>query len=294
VIDISTVKHTLIDIKKFIETFIRRKKGFIGFIIIMFFILTAILAEYIAPYDPYKITGIPYSPPDSNHILGTNDLGQDIFSETIYGARISLFIGFIAGLSSTILATIIGIIAGYYEGIVSRILTGLMDMFLVVPGIPLIILLAVYLGPGIWNIITVITILSWAPAARVIKGHALSIKNRPFIEAIKALGASNMRILAKHILPNVLPIIFANSILRIVDAILLEAAISFLGLGDPRTKSWGAMLYFAQQRGAFSTGAWWWILPPGICISITAIGFSLIAFTLDEIFNPRLESISWR
>ena len=279
----------------FVKAFARKRKGVVGLAIISFFIAVAAFAPYLAPYNPYKVgVGEPYSPPSREHPLGTNDLGQDILSELIYGARVSLFVGFIAGLSSTVLATVVGIIAGYYEGVMSRMLTGLMDIFLVIPGIPLILLLATYMGPGIWNIILVITILSWSPAARVIRGQTLSVKNRLYIEAARAIGASDARLLAKHVLPSIFPIMFANAILRVVDAILLEAAISFLGLGDPREKSWGMMLYFAQQRMAFAMGAWWWVVPPGLCISLVAIGFSLVASALDEIFNPKLEHAPWR
>lgn len=281
--------------KWFLKMFWSKKKGVFGLAVILFFVGVAFSAHLIAPYNPYKVgVGPPYSPPSEKFWLGTNDLGQDIFSELVYGARISLFVGFVAGLSSTILATIIGVIAGYYEGGVSRVLTGLMDIFLVIPGIPLILLLAIYIGPGIWNIILVITLLSWSPAARVIRGQTIAVKNRLYIEAARAIGASDYRLLTKHILPSIFPITFANAILRVVDAILLEAAISFLGLGDPRQKSWGMMLYFAQQRMAFAMGAWWWVIPPGLCISLVAIGFSLLASALDEIFNPRLEYPSWR
>jgi len=145
----------------FLSTFMRKRKGVIGLAIILAFVIIAITAPYIAPYNPYEVgVGLPYEPPSSKHPLGTNDIGQDILSELLYGARISLFIGFIAGLASTLIATIIGILAGYYEGTISRALTGLTDIFLIVPAIPLILVLAAYIGPGIWNIILVITLLS--------------------------------------------------------------------------------------------------------------------------------------
>ena len=271
------------------------KKGTIGFAIVVAFVLVGLLAPYIAPYDPYEIgVGPPYSPPSREHLLGTNDLGQDIFSRLIYGTRISLLVGFIAGLASTLLATALGILAGYYEGLFSRAIVGSMDLFLVIPGIPLILLLAAYLGPGLWSIILVITLLTWSPAARVIRGQTLAVKNRLYVEAAIAMGHSNLGVLLRHILPSILPIMFANTILRVVDAVLLEAAISFLGLGDPRKISWGMMLYFAEQRMAFAIGAWWWVIPPGLCISLLAIGFSLLAFSLDEAFNPTLQFPTWR
>ncbi|MEM3700643.1 MAG: ABC transporter permease [Candidatus Bathyarchaeia archaeon] len=272
---------------------LRRKRGLIGVFITSSFVLIAILAPYIAPYDPYKLVGPPFSPPSEKFILGTNDLGQDVFSELLYGTRISLLISLIAGICSTFIAAAFGILSGYYQK-VGSFFTGLMDIFLLIPFVPFVILLAANLGPGLLTVLLAISILTWPAGARTIRSQTISVKNKEFMESIKALGASDGYTIMRYILPNVASLIYANAILRIVDAILLEAALSFLGLGDPTQKSWGMMLYFAQQRTAFSTGAWWWFIPPGLCITLLALGFNLLASVLEDVLNPRSKYITWR
>lgn len=270
------------------------KRGLGGLIMVGSLALVAFFAPIIAPYDPNKMVVAPhFTPPNRFNLLGTNDVGQDIFSQLVYSARISLSIALLIAVTTILIATIVGIIAGYYGGRVDRLLMSFTDIFLVLPGIPLIIIIAAYLGPGFWNIIFVISILSWPGAARVIRAQTLSIKERSFVEATQALGGTDSFVMINCILPNVLPLIFANAVLRVVDAILLEAMVSFLGLGDPTRQSWGTMLYYAQQGMAFGIGAWWWIVPPGIFISIAAFGCSLIGTTLDNIFNPRLTTRTW-
>ncbi|MFX0200924.1 MAG: ABC transporter permease [Candidatus Hodarchaeota archaeon] len=270
------------------------KRGLAGLFMVGGLALVAIFAPIIAPYDPNQlVVARPFTPPNGNNWLGTNDLGQDIFSQLVYSARISLSIAILIALTTIIIATIVGIIAGYYGGKVDQVLMSFTDIFLVLPGIPLIIIVAAYLGPGFWNIVFVISILSWPGAARIIRAQTLSIKERSFVEATQALGGSHAFVMINCILPNVLPLIFANAVLRVVDAILLEAMVSFLGLGDPTRESWGTMLYYAQQGMAFGVGAWWWVISPGLCISIAAFGCSLIGTTLDGIFNPRLTTRTW-
>jgi ABC-type dipeptide/oligopeptide/nickel transport system permease subunit len=270
------------------------KRGLTGLIMVGGLVLIAIFAPIIAPYDPNKMVVAPhFTPPNRDNLFGTNDVGQDIFSQIVYSARISLSIAILIALTTITIATAVGIIAGFYGGRVDQIIMSFTDIFLVLPGIPLIIIVGAYLGPGFWNIVFVISILSWPGAARIIRAQTLSIKERTFVEATHALGGSNTFVMINCILPNVLPLIFANAVLRVVDAILLEAMVSFLGLGDPTRQSWGTMLYYAQQGMAFGIGAWWWIITPGICISIAAFGCSLIGTTLDDIFNPRLTTRTW-
>jgi len=279
------------DVVEFWRLYKQSRSGLIGLGIILFFVAIAILAPYISPYDPYAIVGTPFEAPSSKHILGTDDSGKDVFSQVIYGTQTSLAIGFLAALSITAIGIAVGVIAGYFGGIVDIILIGLIDIILVLPALPLMIVLAAYLGPSIWNIVLVITIVGWAGTARIIRSQVLSLKEFPFIEAARAVGSSPARIIVKHILPNILPLALANMILQIPRAIVIEAGLSFLGLGDPTHVSWGMILYFAQNFGGFSRGCWWWIIPPGVSIVVASSAFIFVGQALDAIVNPRLRKI---
>jgi len=259
----------------------RNRTSFIGFILLSAFLTIAIFAPFIAPYDPWE-PGYPFLRPCLDHPFGTNDIGQDIFSELVYSARISLFVGFFAAFISMVIGTLIGLISGFFRGLVDEILMGLTDIFLLIPGLPLMIILAAYLSPSIWNIIFVIGILWWTSTARVVRSRVLQVRELPFIEASKALGANDMYIVFRHVLPNTLHVIFAKFVLAVAGAMLTEASLSFLGLGDPLQKSWGMMLNYAFSRGGFINGYWWWYLPPGLCISLAVLGFVLIGFGLEE------------
>jgi len=270
----------------------RRPIGLVGGIgLTLLVILTgaAVLAPWISPYNPAETSGNPFEAPSRRHLLGTNDIGQDILSELIFGARISLAIGFLAALVAIAIGTTVGIIAGYFSGLVDTILMRAVDVVLVIPFLPLMILLAAYLGPSFWNIIIVIGVLVWARPARVLRAQVLSMRTLNYIEAARALGAPTGRILRLHILPGVLSLSLAQFILAASNSILIEAALSFLGLGDPTAKSWGSILYYAQVRSAFLSGAWvWWVLPPGLVITLAVLGFALTGFALEEVINPRL------
>ena len=203
--------------------------------------------------------------------------------------RISLTIGFLAAILAISIGTMAGMVAGYFGGWVDATLMRLVDIVLVVPFLPLMILLAAYLGPSFWNIILVIGALVWARPARVIRSQVLSLRRLDFVDAALALGASSRRLLMRHILPGVLSLALAQFILAASNAILIEASLSFLGLGDPTAKSWGSMLYYAQVRSAFISGAWkWWVLPPGLLITAAVLGFAFTGFALEEVLNPQL------
>lgn len=221
-------------------------------------------------------------------ILGTDDAGRDVFSQMIYGTQVSLLIGFLATLMTVVIGTFIGIVSGYMGGKIDDILMRITDIMLVIPGLPLMIVLAAILGPSITTIILVIGILSWPTTARFIRAQVLTLKERAFVEAARAAGATDFYIMRKHILPNVMPLVFAEAILMIASAILIEAALSFLGLGDPVHISWGMILHYAEMRGAFSRGAWWCVVPPGLAITLVCVSFVFIGNALDEILNPRL------
>jgi peptide/nickel transport system ATP-binding protein/peptide/nickel transport system permease protein len=265
----------------------------IAFIVGMFFILglvtTAIFAEQISPYDPTERVGRPFEEPSAAHILGTNDIGQDILSELIYGSRVSLSVGFSAALVAIFVGTSVGLLAGYYSRL-DGLLMRLADIVLVLPFLPLLILLAAYLGRSLLNTVLIIGLLIWAGTARIIRSQVLTVAKQDYVLAARAIGAKDRHIILRHILPQVSLLAIGQFVSVISGAILLEAALSFLGLGDPVTKSWGTVLYWAQIRGAFLTPAWlWWVVPPGLLIVIAALGFALIGFSLEQRVDPRLK-----
>lgn len=263
--------------------------GLFGVGLLILFLLIAVLAPFISPFNPSERIGEPFMKPNGTFLLGTNDIGQDIFSELLYGTRVSLLIGVIAAFNSIILGCFIGVIAGYFGGKVDSFLMRLVDLVLVIPFLPLMILLAAFIGPSFWNIVLVISLISWASPARVIRSQVLTLKTKGYVEAARSIGTSIRVILTRHILPGVVPIALSQFVLAASHSILIEASLSFLGLGDPFTKSWGTILYYAQARGAFLTDAWiWWILPPGILITTLVIGFAFTGYSLEEILNPRL------
>ena len=258
-----------------------RRPVLFGLLLLALFLLLAVFAPLIAPFDPWE-PGRPFLPPSGTHPFGTNDIGQDIFSELIYSTRISLFVGFFAAFVSVAIGTLVGLFSGYLRGAADEVLMGTTDIVLIIPALPLRIVLAAQTSPSIWNIIIVIGALWWTSTARVVRSRVLQLREMPFVEAARSLGAGDGYIVFKHILPNTLQVILAKFILAVAGAMLTEASLSFLGLGDPLQKSWGMMLNYAFSRGGFINGYWWWYLPPGICISLAVLSFVLIGFGLEE------------
>ena len=263
----------------------------VGLGLLVFFALLAIIAPFIVPFDPDELVGAPFQRPSSVHLLGTNDVGQDIFSELLVGARVSLLIGLLAAMVSIGVGCVVGLVAGYFGGRIDSALMRLVDMVLVIPFLPLMILLAAYLGPSFWNLILVIGLLTWAQPARIIRSQVLSIKTRGFVEAGRAIGTPVAVILRQHVLPGVIPLALSQFVIAASQSILIEASLSFLGLGDPVTKSWGTILFYAQARGAFLTDAWlWWVVPPGLLITLVVAGFAFSGLALEEVADPKLRS----
>jgi peptide/nickel transport system permease protein len=263
--------------------------GAIGLIIVAALVLVAIFAPALAPYDPTERVGRPFATPSAEHPLGTNDIGQDLLSELIYGTRVSLTVGLVAATVALLIGTTVGIIAGFYPRVLGSVLMRIVDIVLILPFLPLLIILAAYLGRSLLNTVLVIGILIWAGSARVIRSQVLSLTQRDYVVAARAMGARDLHIIVKHILPLTLLLAIGEFVQATAGAILLEASLSFLGLGDPLQKSWGSILYWAQVRGAFLTPAWqWWVLPPGLMIMAAALGFALIGFALEQRVNPRL------
>jgi peptide/nickel transport system permease protein len=253
----------------------------IGLSVLAFFIVLAVFAPVIAPHDPQE-TGIPYQPPSAEHLLGTNDLGQDILSELIYASRISLSIGFLAALISIVIGVTAGLLAGYYRGFVEEMVMATNDVVLLIPGLPMMIILAAYLRPSMWNMILVVGFLWWGSTARVVHSRVLQLREMPFVEAARALGGSDRYIIFRHILVNTNDVVHAKFVLAVASAMLTEASLSFLGLGDPLNISWGEMIHFAFSRGGFANDMWWWYLPPGLMICSCVLGFVMISMDTDK------------
>jgi len=274
------------------KTYRKSPMGMWGLGILIFFVLVAVFAPLIsdeATMDPTcTCTGEPLEPPSSEFWFGTDNLGRSVYTMTVWGARISLTVGLAATLISMVIGALIGIVAGYYGGWLETGLMRLTDWFLVLPWLALAIVLASVLGRSLAIIILVIGITSWPGTARIVRAQALSVKTRPYVERSRALGARNWHLISRHILPNVGPLIFANTILTVAIAILSESTLAFLGLGDPLSVSWGTMLDFAFSAGAATTGKWWWLLPPGLAIVFIVLAFTMCGFALDEILNPKL------
>jgi len=267
--------------------------GRVGLLILAATFIVAIFGPILFPFDPTavgKSAADILHAPTMQHWLGTDELGRDVFRATIAGARLSLLIGLIATAISIVVGAVVGITAGYRLGVVDGLLMRITDFFLVLPALPLIIVLAALFGQSTFVLVLVIGLTSWPSTARIVRSQVLSLRERQFITRIRSLGATDLRIVVSHILANVMPLIFANTVLVIAGSILAEATLAFLGLGDPVHVSWGTMLHFAFESGATGRGAWWYVLPPGIGIVIVVLGFILSGHTLDRILNPRLRS----
>jgi peptide/nickel transport system permease protein len=260
-----------------------RLAGWIGTFVVTLMLIFALFPTAIAPYDSTKSVALPLQKPGKQNILGTNDLGQDLFSELIAGTRASLFTGLIVSLVTVFVGAIVGIASGYLGGRIDALLMRLTDLILVLPFLPLVILISVYLGPSQRNIIIVLSTFFWAGPARVIRARVLSTRSDTYIEAARALGANPFQIMTTHLWSSVKPLAAVQVVLVASASILAESSLSFLGLGDPSGKSWGTMLYFARASGAFLSDAWkWWVLPTGLMITLTVLGLGLISYNLEQ------------
>ncbi len=281
-------------LRAFWRSYRRNRLGLIGAAMLAIAICIAFFADAIAPYDPAASVRVGiediYAPPSPAHWLGTDDGGKDVLSAFLFGSRVSLIVGFAASLISLLIGGMVGLVAGYYGGRIGNFLMRLTDIFLVIPDLPLMIVIVAIVGPSLWNIILVIGLLGWTGTARLVRAQALSIKERQFVVRARAIGASDLHILRRHIFPLVLPLMLANTVLVISLSILSESTLSFLGLGDPTTLSWGGMLNFAFTRGAISARAWWPLIAPGLGIVWVVLACTLVGNTLEEVFNPRLVS----
>jgi peptide/nickel transport system permease protein len=284
----TSIGRAKLRLKKKLKLVWHSRMGMLGLVILMVFVSMALLAPIFINFDPSKFSNEMFLHPSSEHWLGTDEVGRDVFAELMYGSRISMAIGVTASAICVTIGGLIGIIAGYRGGLTGEALMRFTDIFLVIPALPFMLLISALLGPSLTNMILVIGVLSWPGTARIVRAQVLSIKERTFIERARAIGAGDAHIIRKHVLPNVIPLIFANTILIIAVAILMESTLSFLGLGDPLAMSWGAMLHFAFVSLAMSNGAWWYFVPPGVCIASVVLGFTFLGYAMEEILNPKL------
>jgi peptide/nickel transport system permease protein len=267
------------------------RKALLGVCIVLFFVLVAIFAPLIARGDPTAFVDRPHLPPSSDHVFGTEGQGKDVFTQTVWGARISLTVGFATGLLTTLVGMIIGLTAGYFRGRVDDVLSLLMNLFLVIPGLPLLVVVAAYLRPSLWTIIIALAFTGWAWPARIMRSQTLSLREKDFVSAAIVSGESNIRIIFLDILPNMASIIVGSMIGSVTYAIGTEAALSAIGLTNVSDISWGTNLYWAQNNAGLLVGAWWTFIPSGMCIALVAFGLSLINYGMDEITNPRLRAV---
>lgn len=264
-------------------------RGRVSVAVIAFFALMALFGPLLAPDDPRASSLAVLEGISREHPLGTTENGSDVLSQLLVGARVSIVVGFAAALISAALGTAVGLAGGYLGGWTDRLLDALENWFLVLPTLPLMIVLTRLLSPSLIVLILVIGLTSWAGTGRIVRAQVLTLRERPFVERARALGAGDLYIVRTHILPNTAPLIFANTVLIIAVAILSEAALAFLGLGDPDSISWGTMLEHAFDSGAPSAGAWWYVVPPGLCLTLLVLAVALLGHLFEEQVNPRLQ-----
>lgn len=285
----SAVPGPLRFIGRALRTLWSNGKARTGLIILGMIILVAIFAPLLAPHSPTATSFPPYRGPDGINWLGTTGNGQDVFSQLIYGARVSLIVGLCAGALATLVAMTFGLISGYRPGVVDEVLSFVTNLALVIPALPLMIILAAYLqGHSVWTIVLVVAFTSWATGARVIRSQVKTLRTREFVTSAVFSGERLFRVAFREILPNMTSLVAASFFAAATAAVLAEASLEFLGLGNPATVSWGTILYFAQQQNALLTGQWMMVFAPGLAIVLLMVSFTLINFGVDALSNPRL------
>lgn len=272
--------------------FRRNKQAMAGLAILVLAAVVALLSPFLVSpesIDPATAPGVPNQPPSAQYPLGTDGFGRSVLSLVIVGTRVSLLVGLAATVGAVFVGASIGVLSGYYAGTrVDTVLSALIDWFLVIPWLVLAIVMAAILGPTLLNVIIVIAVTSWALTARIVRAQALSVRRQPYVERSRALGASDWSIMTRHILPNTFAVIFAQAVLTVAVAILSETTLAILGLGDPTATSWGRIIEEAFDSGAMANGYWWWIIPPGVCVVLVTLAFTMCGYAIEEILNPRL------
>ena len=272
----------------------RNPKATVGAMILGAFGVMALLGPWWVG-DPLAFVGQPHAPPFGEHLFGTNGQGQDVLAQTVVGARITLVVGFIVGLAVTVIGALIGVCAGYFGGRIDSVLSLLINVFLVIPGLPLAIVIAAYLPAGPGTIALVLILTGWAWGARVLRAQTLSLREEDFVAAAIVSGESHLRIVVVELLPNMISLIASGFIGSTVFAIGAQVGLEFLGLGNPSVVTWGTNLFWASNDSALLTGSWWTFVPTGLCLALIGFGLTLINFAIDDITNPRLGAVTqWK
>ncbi|WIY54456.1 ABC transporter permease [Devosia sp. YIM 151766] len=273
-----------------VAAFVNNKKGMAGLVILLTLVLFSILAPMLSDYNPNRRAGKPHVQPGYEHVLGTTRMGKDVFTQLAYGGRVSLAVGFGAGIAAAAIGLAVGISAGYFGGRVDDVLTFFVNVILVLPGLPLIIVIATMVEQASPTVIgLVLAATGWGWSARTIRTQTLSLRTREFVLSAELMGEKKWRIVLVEIFPNMLSFFMGGFVLGTIAAILAEAALEFIGLGDPNAVTWGTMLFWAQSNLALQSGAWWEIWPPCIAIMLTGAALVLVNFAVDEITNPQLK-----
>ncbi|QES44176.1 ABC transporter permease [Streptomyces venezuelae] len=267
------------------------RAGLVGLAVLVLIALAAVFAPLLVGSDAQSVTGAPGDPmesPSGEFPLGTDQFGRDLLGLLVYGARMSLTVGLLAAVLSVAIGTLVGITAGHFKGWYATVIMRITDWFLVMPTLVLAIALAAVMSGTIWTIILAIGVTTWPTTARLVRAQTLAVESRPYIERAQALGGGHGHIMSRHVLPNVMPLVLAQTTLVISGAILTEATLAFLGLGDPTSVSWGGLLQDAREAGAVSAGHWWYLAPPGLAIAVVALAFTLCGRAVESVLNPRL------
>ncbi len=278
---------------RFWAQFRQHTAGMAGLVVLVLFVLIALLAPLLADREGLlvtKATGAALAPPSAVYPLGTDESGRSVLTLLIWGSRVSLLVGLASTAISIVIGTVVGIAAGHFRGWVGEIFNRFTDWFLVIPFLPFAIALAAVLSPSLTNVIIVIGATSWPGTARLVRAQTLAIEGRPYLERARVLGAGHWHQMTQHVLPNVMPLVLANTILTVAIAILSETTLSFLGFGDPSQVSWGTMLDNAQSAGAISSGKWWYVIPPGVAVVLVVLSFMLVGRAIEAVLSPRRES----
>jgi len=287
-LDESTVHRARVSATRLLRTLLRNGKAMAGLSIILVFIILALLAPLLFPGDPARITSAGASTPSLQHLLGTTTKGQDVLGLTLWGARSSLFVGFAAGIFSTVVGVLVGLSGAYFGRGLDEVLSLVTNVFLLVPGLPLLVILAAFMPPGLGTVIVVLVITGWAGSARVMRSQAMSIRGKDYVAAALVSGERPLRIMIREILPNMASVVMTTLLGCIIGSIGAQAGLEFLGLGDVNTISWGTNLFWATSDGSLMRGQWWIFVPSGLAIALVAFALALCNYAVDEITNPRL------
>ncbi|MGW1162785.1 ABC transporter permease [Streptomyces sp. NPDC002519] len=276
---------------RFWQQYRTHRAGVLGLAVLVLFALVAVTAPLTVGSDVSSVTAAPGRPlqgPSGQLLLGADRFGRDLLGLLVWGARVSLLIGLLAAVLSVAIGTLVGVTAGHFRGLYATVLMRVTDWFLVMPTLVLAIALATVMSRSLSTVILAIGVTTWPTTARLVRAQTLAVESRPYIERARALGGGHRHVMVRHVLPNVMPLVLAQTTLMISSSILSEATLAFLGLGDPTVVSWGGLLQDAREAGAVSSGDWWYLVPPGVAIAVVALAFTLCGRAVESVLNPRL------